>query len=126
MTQVNEGGEKDEQNRDGAQNGFQNAGNGVHGDDTDRSTDSEIEPLLGVDKQSHAVRESAADNGTLHKNGSARPVSSANLRRQRQRQLVDRTINQVTATHATSLDLSKKGLDMIPEQLLSLSDLQVK
>ena len=119
MVQV-KGGEDDEHNVKGP--GHRCCGNGV---DTDRSTDSELDPRLGPDKQSPTGSESPVDDVIPRKNGSQRQVSSANLRKQRQRQLVDRTINQATTTRATSLELSRKGLDMIPEQVLRLSELQV-
>ena len=95
------------------------------GDDTERSTDSEIDPRQAPARQSRTVPKSLSDDVVPQTNGKLQPASSATARKSRQKQSVERAISHAATSRATSLDISGKGLDMIPEGVLRLTELQV-
>ena len=95
------------------------------GGDTERSTDSEIDPRLAPARRSRTVPESLSDDVMPHRNDNLQPATSATARKSRNRQFVEKAISHAVTSRAKSLDISGKGLDMIPEDVLRLTDLQV-
>ena len=75
--------------------------------------------------RSRTVPESLSDDVMPHRNSNLQPATSATARKSRNRQFVEKAISHAATSRATNLDISGKGLDMIPEDVLRLTDLQV-